>query len=243
MAEEEAQPPRRTLGDYAIYQGPRHFTSMAIPATNRALEMKPLFLTLISTNQFILMDHEHPHTHLATFYEFVGTMGGDLESVYMCLFPFSLAGKAKEWLKSHINQNLTRWKDVEEKFLQRFFPISCYIKAKFEISLFRQGAKESFCQTWERFKMMLRKCPNHGFEEIAQLSIFINDLRSDTKMLLNVAAGGTMMVVDVEQATRIIDALATTDYQAYHDRHGHQKRGLLEFNIANALLAQNKILT
>ena len=31
-----------------------------------------------------------------------------------------------------------------------------------------------FCDTWKRFKMMLRKCPNHGFEDIAQLSIFLN---------------------------------------------------------------------
>ena len=72
----------------------------------------------------------------------------------------------------------------------------------------RQGADEAFFESWERFKMMLRKCPNHGFEDIAQLSIFLNGLRSNTKMLIDVVAGGTMMVVDVEQATRIIDALA-----------------------------------
>jgi len=62
-------------------------------------------------------------------------------------------------------------------------------------------------------------------------------------MLLDAATGGTMMVVDVEQETRIIDALATTDYQTQDDRQGHQKRGLLELNTADALLAQNKILT
>jgi len=90
---------------------------------------------------------------------------------------------------------------------------------------------------------MLRKCQNHGFEEIALLSIFINGLRFDMKMLLDAAAGGTMVVVDVEQATRIIDVLPTTDYQAQNDRQGHQKRGLLELNTVDALLAQNKILT
>jgi len=52
--------------------------------------------------------------------------------------------------------------------------------------------------------MMLRKCPNHGFEDIAQLSIFLNGLRSDTKMLLDASIGSTMMVVDVEQATRLL---------------------------------------
>jgi len=62
--------------------------------------------------------------------------------------------------------------------------------------------------------MIHRKCPNHGFEDIAQLSIFLTGLRSDTKLLLDVAADSTMMALDVEQATRIIVALASTDYQA-----------------------------
>jgi len=52
---------------------------------------------------------------------------------------------------------------------------------------------------------MLRRCPNHGFEHIAQLNIFHNGLRIDTKMILDVAAGGTMMTLDAEQATRIVD--------------------------------------
>ena len=61
--------------------------------------MKPAFLSLISSHQFTGMDNEDPYTHLSTFYELIGTMGfqeGDLEHVYMRLFPFSLAGKAKE---------------------------------------------------------------------------------------------------------------------------------------------------
>ena len=57
-------------------------------------------------------------------------------------------------------------------------------------------------------------------------------------MLLDVA-GGTMMILNVEQAKWIIDALGSTDYQAQHDRQGIQKKRLLE----DALLAQNKILT
>ena len=80
------------------------------------------------------------------------------------------------------------------------------------------------CVAWERFKVLLRRCPNHGFEDIAQLNIFHNGLRSDTKMILDAATRGTMMAVDVEHATRIIDALALTDYQAQYDRQNVQKK-------------------
>jgi len=91
MAEEQAPPPRRTLGDYALHQGPRHYSSIAIPTTTRALEMKPAFLSLINNHQFTAMHHEDPYTYLATVYELVGTMGFqsvDIETVYMHLIPF-----------------------------------------------------------------------------------------------------------------------------------------------------------
>jgi len=239
-------PPRRVLGDYAFQQGPKHFSSIAVPNTARAIIMQPAYMTLISNTQFMGLDHEDPYTHLSTFYELTATMGikeRDKEAAYLKLFQFSLAGKAKDWLNSHPNQSLRRWSEVEEKFLQKFFPLPRLIKARSDISNFRQGADEAFCAAWDRFKTMLRKCPNHGFEEIAQLNIFHNGLRPETKMILDAAAGGTMMAVDVEHASRIIDALASTDYQAQHDRSSGQKKGMLELNTHDAILAQKNLLT
>jgi len=43
------------------------------------------------------------------------------------------------------------------------------------------------CAAWERFKVLLRRCPNHGFEDIAQLNIFHNGQRPNTKMILDAA--------------------------------------------------------
>jgi len=77
----------------------------------------------------------------------------------------------------------------------------------------------------------------------AQLNIFHNGLKPETKMILDATAGGTMMVVDVEQAKRIIDTLASTDYQAQYDRQSVPKKGVFELNTIDAILAQNKILT
>jgi len=39
------------------------------------------------------------------------------------------------------------------------------MKAKSDISMFKQGSDEAISETWERFKVMLRKCPNHEFED------------------------------------------------------------------------------
>ena len=51
-----------------MQQGPRHFSSIAIPPATKSLEMKPAFLSLINTHQFTRMDHEDPYTHLGRFF-------------------------------------------------------------------------------------------------------------------------------------------------------------------------------
>jgi hypothetical protein len=61
----------------------------------------------------------------------------------MKLFPFSLVGEANDWLKSHHNQCLTSWNDLERKFLIIFFPPTKFIRAKTDITTFRQGTSES----------------------------------------------------------------------------------------------------
>jgi len=40
-----------------------------------------------------------------------------------------------------------------------------------------------------------------------------------------------MMAMDVEQGTRIIDTLASTNYQVQHDRQTVQKKGVLDLLI------------
>jgi len=90
---------------------------------------------------------------------------------------------------------------------------------------------------------MLKRCPNYEFEDISQLKIFHKWLRSDIKMIMDAAIGRTMMVVDVEQATKIIDALASTNYQAQHDKQVVKKKGMLDLSTSNATRTENKVLT
>jgi len=63
VTEEQALLPRRTLGDYVMYQWPIHFSSIAIPTTAKALEINPDFFTFIDAYQFTTMEHED-HIHI-----------------------------------------------------------------------------------------------------------------------------------------------------------------------------------
>jgi len=152
-------PRRRTLGDYAYQQGPKHYNSIVIPSfSNKGVELKPALLSLIGSHLFAEMDHEDPYTHLSTFMELCSMMGAsdeDVETVYLRSFPSSLAGKAKTWLQSHPNKCLNTWEEVEEKFIARFFPPSRFISVKFSIVMFSQGSDELLCETWEKFKALL----------------------------------------------------------------------------------------
>ena len=92
---ERNRPPRRTLGDYAYQQGPKHYNNIVIPPFNNKV-MEPPPLSLIGSHPFAGMDHEDPYTHLSTFMELCSTM--DVEAIYLRAFLFSLVGKAKTWL-------------------------------------------------------------------------------------------------------------------------------------------------
>jgi len=52
MENQRPTPTRKTLGDYGMQQGPRYFSSIAIPPTTKTLEMKPTFPSLISSHQY-----------------------------------------------------------------------------------------------------------------------------------------------------------------------------------------------
>nr|KYP56851.1 hypothetical protein KK1_003100 [Cajanus cajan] len=246
-AHNENQNRRRSIGDAFTYTSSREFSSIVRPTMNdRLAEMKPALLQLISSNQLSSLDHEDPHTHLYTFYELcgsVGVSGADKEALLMRLFPFSLNGKAKAWLHSQPNQSLTTWRDVETKFLARFFPLSKNTEARTAIATFAQGADEPLREAWERYKSLLRRCPNHGFEVELQVQTFCNGLQPQTKMILDVSFGESVMFRTAEEAITIIESMASTDFRSQHGRSSSHKRGVLELSTQDAVLAQNKILS
>ncbi|XP_058725541.1 uncharacterized protein LOC131596820 [Vicia villosa] len=224
---------------------PRRNVQFARNARNS--EMKTGILQILYSTPFASLDHEDPYTPLTKFYEIAGAVGApekEEEQVFQRLFPHSLIGKDKDWYLDQPTQTMTNWNDLEEKFLERFFPQSRFFDAKTAISVFSQGVNESLNEAWERYKSMLRNCPTHGFDDRTQIHIFRNGLQPQPKLLLDATAGGSFMAKTSEEAIEIIEKMARNDHQVQHNRGVVQKKPrLIELGTNDVILAKNKLLS
>ena len=98
-------------------------TQPAVDADN--YEIKHLFLTLVQQNQFGGSVVEDAGMHLNTFTEICDMLcikNVNPNDVKLRLFPFSLRGKAKEWLLSLPTGTITSWEHCCNMFMTKFFP-------------------------------------------------------------------------------------------------------------------------
>ncbi|GJQ92870.1 reverse transcriptase domain-containing protein [Tanacetum coccineum] len=61
------------------------------------------------------------------------------------------------------------------------------------------------CDTWDRFKDLLRACPHHGFTELHQLDTFYNGLNPSDQDSLKYAAGGNLLERSAQDVLKIIE--------------------------------------
>nr|XP_016464202.1 PREDICTED: uncharacterized protein LOC107787183 [Nicotiana tabacum] len=139
------------------------------------------------------LPHEDPQQHILNFLEISDTYitnGVTPDYVRLTLFSFSLLGEVKRWLKGEPTNSITSWNDLARKFLARFFPSGKTAKIRSKIVAFKQKAGESLYSAWERFKGLLRDCPYHNQTNEVLAHTFIEGLHPETKIMVDVAAGG-----------------------------------------------------
>nr|GFA03836.1 reverse transcriptase domain-containing protein [Tanacetum cinerariifolium] len=111
---------------------------------------------------------------------------------------------ARRWLEKEPSRSILTWKDLVSKFINEFFPPSRTTNLRNEISNFQQRFDESFHETWDRYKDLLRACPYHGFTELHQLYTFYNALNPADQDSLNSAAGGNLLERRTQDVLTII---------------------------------------
>ncbi|PNX54761.1 hypothetical protein L195_g048382, partial [Trifolium pratense] len=112
-----------------------------------------------------------------------------------------------------------------------------------EISNFEQADGETLYNAWERFKVCLKRCSNHGFDGHNQMQMFTQGLRAQTRMILDASAGGSLKNRDEAEARELVESMTQNEYRATNDRGAKKRGAVLELDTQSALLAQQKLMT
>ncbi|CAM8962911.1 unnamed protein product [Rhodiola kirilowii] len=159
----EKLPPNgeKPLKDYSTPSLTGFQSPIAPPGVNAPhFKLKPTLINMVGNNTFTWIGN--PNAHLTPFLELCETFKKNnvtKENIYLRLFPFSLTGKAKDWLWSHEGNTFTTWDELVQAFLLQYFPPAKTQRLKNLINSFVQGEEETFHEAWERFKELQRESP------------------------------------------------------------------------------------
>jgi hypothetical protein len=95
---------------------------------------------------------EDANAHLQDFLEIYNTFtiqGVTQDAVRLCLFPFSLLGKVKQWFYSN-KEVVSTWEKCTNAFLARFFLLGKNNALWNKMSGFQQLTDETITEAWER---------------------------------------------------------------------------------------------
>jgi hypothetical protein len=100
-------------------------TRPVIDIGDNAFEVKLALINMVQASQFCGKAHEDARAHLQHFLEICSTFtikGVTRDAILLCLFPFSLLGKEKQWFYANKDNNTT-WANCSNAFLAKFFPM------------------------------------------------------------------------------------------------------------------------
>ena len=174
----EAADANRPLRDFTAPRAEEIHLGYTAPTINaEEYQIPPAWVSMVQRNLFHGLPHEDATQHLANFEEICGTIKVQTvspENLKVMAFTFSLADKAKSWIRGQRPENMNTWPKVANAFLNKFFPPSKTNSLRHEIHNFRQTGNETMSEAWERFQELQRCCPHHGIEGWNLLQIFYN---------------------------------------------------------------------
>ena len=96
-----------------------------------------------------------------------------------------------------------------------------------------------------RYKALLRKCPPEMFNEWDKLQNFYEGLTLRAQEALDYSAGSSLQLMKTaEEAQNLIDTVTNNQYFYGHQRQRQpaQRKGVLELEGVDTILAQNKVM-
>jgi hypothetical protein len=184
-------------------------TPIAPPAPDATFyEIKPALLNLVKKEQFYGVSTDDAAAHLNNFAELCEMqkykdVDGDI--IKLKLFPFSLSGRAKDWLLSLPGNSIDSWVKCKDAFIGKYYPPAKTISLRSDIMKFKQFDNEHVAQAWERMKYLVKNYPTHGLTTWMIIQTFYAGLNFSSRNLLDSAVVGTFMSITLGVATKLLD--------------------------------------
>ena len=108
-------------------------------------ELKSSLINMVQASSFCGKPNEDANAHLQNFLELCKTVtiqGVTANAIRLRLFPFSLLGKAKQWVYQN-KEAVSTWDKCSTVFLAKFFPLGKTNALRGRISSFQQTGMES----------------------------------------------------------------------------------------------------
>jgi hypothetical protein len=139
------------LCDFTSTNNNDFFCSPIAPPAPEAnfYEIKPALLNLVMKEQFSGVSTDDAAAHLNNFVELCEKqkykdVDGDI--IQLKLYPFSLRGRAKDWLLSLSRNSIDSWVKCKDAFIGKYYPHAKIIALQSDIMKFRQFDNEHVSQ-------------------------------------------------------------------------------------------------
>ncbi|KAJ9557171.1 hypothetical protein OSB04_011785 [Centaurea solstitialis] len=165
-------------------------------------------LHMIKDLTFDGKNDSNPIVHMENFVDICDlfkTEEGRDDAIRLRVFPLTLTGEARAWLRSLEPSLITTWEGLRSKFLSRFFPPSKIDKLRAEIRSFQQDDGQTISEAWERFKHLLNSCPSHGLSKSEQVQTFYSGLAYSSQATLDSSAGGVFMYKTPTEGYKLLE--------------------------------------
>jgi hypothetical protein len=145
----------------------------------------------------------------------------DGDIIKLKLFPFSLRGRAKDWLLFLPRNSIDSWVKCKDAFIRKYYPPTTIISLRSDIMRFKQFYNEHVAQAWERMKSLIKNCPTHGLTTWMIIQTFYAGLNFSSRNLLDLTSGGTFMSITLGAATKLLDNMMI-NYSEWHTERAPQ---------------------
>ncbi|WRX15315.1 Retrotransposon gag domain - like 10 [Theobroma cacao] len=119
--------------------------------------------------------------------------------------------------------SINTWDDLDQKSLAKFFPPAMTVNMWNDITSFMQFDSELLYKTWERYKVLIRRCPHDGFLKWLQVQTFYNDLLGPLRITIDAAVVGALTSKSIDEAYDLLEEMASNNYQWPSERLGTRK--------------------